>query len=120
MVCYGCFAFFLLLGGLLVTLVGYYPLDMDHNLPHRWLGSWRTKPVRKTRHHTQGRDFASEGESSLCVYTKSQTNTASTTCRKHTSRVLRRTRGSRSRVRAQRRSIYGVRVLLGGSRSRWP
>ena len=32
MVCYGCFAFFLLLGGLLVTLVGYYPLDMDHTL----------------------------------------------------------------------------------------
>ena len=32
MVCYGCFAFFLLLGGLLVTLVGYYPLDMDHIL----------------------------------------------------------------------------------------
>ena len=31
MVCYGCFAFFLLLGGLLVTLVGYYPLDMDHS-----------------------------------------------------------------------------------------
>ena len=30
MVCYGCFAFFLLLGVLLVTLVGYYPLDMDH------------------------------------------------------------------------------------------
>ena len=30
MVCYGCFAFFLLLGALLVTLVGYYPLDMDH------------------------------------------------------------------------------------------
>jgi len=34
MVCYGCFAFFLLLGGLLVTLVGYYPLDMDHRLVH--------------------------------------------------------------------------------------
>ena len=34
MVCYGCFAFFLLLGGLLVTLVGYYPLDMDHTDPH--------------------------------------------------------------------------------------
>ena len=33
MVCYGCFAFFLLLGGLLVTLVGYYPIDMDHNEP---------------------------------------------------------------------------------------
>jgi hypothetical protein len=32
MVCYGCFAFFLLLGGLLVTLVGYYPLDMDHRI----------------------------------------------------------------------------------------
>ena len=48
----------------------------------------------------------------MCVYTKSQTNTASTTCRKHTSRVLRRTRGSRSRVRLQR-PLYGVRVFAG-------
>jgi len=26
------FRIFLLLGGLLVTLVGYYPLDMDHTV----------------------------------------------------------------------------------------
>ena len=30
MVCYGCFAFFLLLGGLLGAMAGYYPLDTDH------------------------------------------------------------------------------------------
>jgi len=30
MVCYGCFAFFLLLGGLLDAMAGYYPLDTDH------------------------------------------------------------------------------------------
>ena len=32
MVCYGCFAFFLLLGGLLDAMAGYYPFDMDHSL----------------------------------------------------------------------------------------
>ena len=50
MVCYGCFAFFLLLGpaigGLLVTLIGYYPLDMDHT--HRTLDCDRTGDRLKT------------------------------------------------------------------------
>ena len=31
MVCAWCFAFFRPLGGLLVTLARYYPLDMDHS-----------------------------------------------------------------------------------------
>ena len=30
MVCYGCLAFFLLLGGLPDAMAGYYPLDIDH------------------------------------------------------------------------------------------
>jgi hypothetical protein len=45
MVCYGCFAFFLLLGGLLVTLVGYYPIDMDHKQP--WSNTESNTPYRK-------------------------------------------------------------------------
>ena len=50
MVCYGCFAFFLLLGGLLVTLVGYYPLDMDHSLQGTGLRRVKVYINRKTRY----------------------------------------------------------------------
>ena len=43
MVCYGCFAFFLLLGGLLDAMAGYYPLDTDHILVGIAWGKKRTK-----------------------------------------------------------------------------